>query len=137
MSCGADGPLGRPAFAPPTPGFGLSRAWLGMRWRGQAQRGEAAGGRLVTGRETKEGRRSARGRSGGTRAKRFVLDIVHDRVDQQHRSHRAPAAGSCFATVMAGEFHRRRDGEDAGSGFEFGSRFDDMPRGARGFGVNG
>ena len=38
---------------------------------------------------------------------------------------------------MAGEFHRRRDGEDAGSGFEFGSRFDDMPCGARGFGVNG
>ena len=38
---------------------------------------------------------------------------------------------------MAGEFHRRRDGEDAGSGFEFGSGFDDMPGGARGFGVNG
>ena len=27
-------------------------------------------------------------------------------------------------------------GEDAGSGFEFGSRFDDMSGGARGFGVN-
>ena len=37
---------------------------------------------------------------------------------------------------MAGEFHRRRDSEDAGSGFEFGSGFDDMPGGARGFGVN-
>ena len=39
------------------------------------------------------------------------------------------AAGSCFATVMAGK--------DASSGFEFRSRFDDMPGGARGFGVNG
>ena len=27
--------------------------------------------------------------------------------------------------------------EDAGSGFKFRSRFDDMPRGARGTGVNG
>ena len=77
MSCGADGPLGRPAYAPPTPGSGSSGRG-GMRWRGQERRGEAA--------------------------------------------------GSCFATVMAGE--------DAGSGFEFGSRFDYMPGGARGFGVN-
>ena len=32
---------------------------------------------------------------------------------------------------------RRHTGEDAGSGFEFRSRFDDMPGGARGIGVNG
>ena len=38
---------------------------------------------------------------------------------------------------MAGEIHRRRDGEDAGSGFEFRSRFDDTSGGARGLGING
>ena len=49
----------------------------------------------------------------------------------------ARGGGIMLRDRMAGEFHRRRDGEDAGSGFEFGSGFDDMPRGARGFGVNG
>ena len=49
MSCCADGPLGRPAYAPPTPGSG-SPGRGGMRWRGWERRGEIAGGRLVTGR---------------------------------------------------------------------------------------
>ena len=88
MSCGADGPLGRPAYAPPTPDSG-SPGCGGRRWTRPERRGEATGGRLVTGRETKEGRRSACAKPRGTRAKHFVLDIVHDRVDRQHRSHRA------------------------------------------------
>ena len=72
MSCSADGPLGRPAYAPPTPGSGSSGRG-GMRWRGWERRGEIAGGRLVTGREKKEGRRSACAKPRGKRAKRFVL----------------------------------------------------------------
>ena len=102
---------------------------------GQERRGEKAGGRLVTGRETKEGAEACV-RSRGVRGRRFVLDAFTIGSTGNIEAI-AGDGGSCFATVMAGDIHRRRDGEDAGSGLEFRSRFDDMPGGARGLGVNG
>ena len=126
----------RPRLCPADAGRRLSRAWRhGLDGTGAAC-GEKAGGRLVTGRETKEGRRSVCAKPRGTRAGRFVLDVVHDRVDRQHRSHRgrrrdhvswpvsfiAGVTARMRAAASSSGPDRRRDGKDAGSGFEFRSR---------------
>ena len=116
-------------------GLGLSRAWrhalegMGAAWR---DRGRQTRDRPVNERGTPKRVCEAAGYAGETFRAGYRSRSGRPATSKPSRA----AVGSCFATVMAGEFHRRRDGEDAGSGFEFGSRFDDMSGGARGFGVN-
>ena len=111
MSCGAGGPLGRPALCP-GPGFDTG------------SRRPVARHVLGRGSWSAAGKRSRRRRSG--------LPAVERRT-AAYGSHRSwPVRRLCRSCGV-----RRRDGEDAGSGFEFRSRFDDMLRGARGLGVNG
>ena len=78
----------RPRLCSADAGLRLSRAWRhGLDGTGAACRGSGRQTRDRPG--TKEGRRSVCAKPRGTRTGRFVLDVVHDRVDRQHRSHRA------------------------------------------------
>ena len=112
MSCGADGPLGRPAALLPGPGFDTgSRRPVEARVRaGFVERGREA-----------------------VAAPPFRVAAVERRFCRlRFPSGSRPVRRLCRSCGDGG-----LTGEGAGSGFEFGSRFDDMPRGARGFGVNG
>ena len=107
MSCGADGPLGRPALCP-GPGFDTG-----------SRRPVA---RYVLGR----GSWSAAGKR--SRCRRSGLPVV-ERRRAAYGSHRSwPVRRLCRTCGVRGL---------AGSGFEFRSRFHDMLRGASGLGVNG
>ena len=111
MSCGADGSLGRPAFCPAS-GFDTgSRRPVARHVSGQGSWSAA-------------GKRSRRRRSG--------LAAVERRPAAYGSRPSRPVRRLCRSCGDGG-----LAGEDAGSGFKFGSRFDDMPRGARGLGVNG
>ena len=77
----------RPRLFSADAGLRLSRAWRhGLEGTGTAWRGSGRQTRDRPG--TQEGRRSVCAKPRGTRAGRFVLDVVHDRGDRQHRSHR-------------------------------------------------
>ena len=111
MSCGADGPLGRPALCP-GPGFDTgSRRPVARHVSGQGSWSAA-------------GKRSRRRRSG-------LPAVVRGPAVYGSRPPR-PVCRFCRSCGVRG-----LAGEDAGGGFEFRSRFDDMLRGARGLGVNG
>ena len=111
MSCGADGPLGRPALCP-GPGFDTgSRRPVARHVSGQGSWSAA-------------GKRSRRRRSG-------LPAVVRGPAVYGSRPPR-PVCRFCRSCGVRG-----LAGEDAGGGFEFRSRFDDMLRGARGLGVDG
>ena len=112
MSCGADGPTDGPPLCP-APGFdtGSRRPVAGT-----------CPGRV-------RGARPGSGRAAAVQGWRRWNAVLPLTVPVP----RGRFAGFAEAAASAG-FRRR---QDAGSGFEFGSRFDDMPRGARGFCVNG
>ena len=111
MSCGEGGPLGRPAFCPAS-GFdtGSRRP---VAWHMSGKGSWSAAGKVVAVTPFRVG-------GGGTPPCRLRVPSVR------------PVRRLCRTCGVRG-----LAGEDAGSGFEFGSRFDDMPGGARGLGVNG
>ena len=112
MSCGADGPTDGPRLCP-APGFDTGRlspaCGLARVRAGFVERGREAVA-VTPFRVSGGGRLFCRLRFPSLRPVRRLCR-------------------SCWVCRLAGE--------NAGSGFEFGSRFDDMPRGARGFCVNG
>ncbi len=111
MSCGADGPLGRPALCP-GPGFDTgSRRPVARHVSGQAS-WSAAGKRL--------------------RCRRSGLAAVVRRPAAYGSRPSRPVCRFCRSCGDGG-----LAGEDAGSGFEFRPLFDDMLRGASSLGVNG
>ena len=67
-----------------------------------------------------------------------VLDLLgRCRLGVEPARHRTLAPGLAYRRLCRSCGDGGLAGEDTGSGFKFGSRFDDMPRGARGLGVNG